>query len=671
MWMRLLAAIGLVGILGIGSPSKATEPRFRLTVLTQDWMDLGEPQTWEEAQSRLKEASGAPFFTLDERDVAAYDWQAQRIVLRPEVSLRVLAAAQKLPGAEGEMLKLKALWRTSDLWEAVEKHGFVVSLDGEPVYGGIFLRKESELAIDYPVIHSALDEHRRIVLRFAPIHFASGSLWDDGSGDALETLRNPSSREVFRDAKERLGPADWHRINSFKQRIQDPRIQAVFNALKTPAQAPPVPRVERPAPAQPVRVGVTPYSRDPSVSLYFSRPDTVSEVRCRLAGKGESSDWVVALYSGQAPLGSLSPGRYEVEVEALDWAGELAGRYSFSFDTEQEALAEAKELIESSNSWAHFYDYEKGVSSGLYFNGPLNSWGDVLREIRYSLDDCSLDRRFPASFRDSEGKEKLYEPVPPETAFTCVQLIYQDGEASPVRRFYHDYIDPDPEPAAPAAADLAPPAGPRPVDLKVHRSDDSWDLYLSLEKHLSVREIRYRFGTDPEWHRARSGRQVDLITGERFPDPSLLLTQDQVRLGRHRLEVKLKDWNGVESGPYVFWFDPEAEIVKAGKANILAAGSDWVEFNDQYDLIRFDVYSWRDSLREVRYSFDGCALDRRYPFRVWTRLNEVSKGHEDFFVRNVKDVQSVCVQLVFRDGEVTEPRQYFRNSPPARAGSGG
>lgn len=666
MRMRLLVAVWLIGI--VCSPGWAVEPRFRLTVLMEDWMELGRAQTWEEAWPRLQKASGSPFFTLDERDVAAYDWQAQRIVLRPEVNRRVLEAAQKLPEISDRMRKLKALWTTGDLWEAVEKRGFVVSLDGEPLYGGLFLHKHSQLSMDLPVIHSVMDEDRRIVLRFSPIQFSFGSLWDDGSGDALEDEVHQAVRElrqVFPDVKERLGEESWQRIDSFKQRIQDPRIQAVFTALQTPAQAPPVPEVQRPTPAQPVRVGVTSYSRGPDEgwSLYFSSPDTVSEVRCRLAGEGESSEWIVALYSGQAPLGSLSPGRYKIEVEALDWAGEVAGRYSFWLDTEREALSEAKDLTESSNSWAHFYDSEKAVSSSLYFNGLQSPWDDALREIRYSLDGCSLDRRFPVSFRDGDGKEKIYEPVPPETVFACVQLIYQDGEASPVRRFYHRYTDP--EPAGPAAADLALPAGPQPVALKVQRYENRWDLYLDFEEELSAREIRYRFANDPEWRPTRSSQQIDLITGERFPSQTILLTPDQVRLGHHRLEVKLKDWNGAESGPYVLWFDPEAEIIKEGKRDTLEAGSEWAGFDNQYDLVNFNLYSSRDALREIRYSFDGCALDRRFPFRIWTRLSEVSKGTEDFFVRDVKAFQSVCVQVVFRDGEITEPRQYFRKPPPA------
>lgn len=243
MRMRLLT-LWFVGIIGICSPGWSTEPRFRLTVLMQDWHDLGRAYTWEEAWPRLTKASGTPLFTIDERDVASYDWETQRIVLRSEVNRRVLQAARKLPD-----IKLKALGSTHDLWKAVAYRGFVVSLDGEPLYGGIFLSKESQMALRYPVIHSAMDQHQRIVLRFSPVQFPFGSLWDDGSGDAMETLNNPAVgelREVFPDAKGRLGEEELKRIESFKRLIQDPRVRAVFEARKTLTQPPAPTRSEAP-----------------------------------------------------------------------------------------------------------------------------------------------------------------------------------------------------------------------------------------------------------------------------------------------------------------------------------------------------------------------------------------------------------------------------------------
>jgi hypothetical protein len=665
MRMRLLAAVCLVGMVGICSPGwAAKETRFRLTVLMQDWHGLERAQTWEEAWPRLKRASGTPFFTIDEHDVAAYGWQAQRIILRPEVNQRVLEAARKLPEIPERVRKLKALWATEDLMAAVAYRGFVVSLDGEPLYGGVFLRKESQLSMGYPVIHSAMDEHRRIVLRLSPIQFPFGSLWDDGSGDALESLDNPTVRElreVFPDVKERMGEDERKRIESFKRLIQDPRILAVFTALKTPAQASPVPRAERPAPARPARIVVTPSSRDPNEgwSLSFWWPDSVSEVRWRLVEDSRDGGWSVVQDRGEADLGELSPGRHKIDIEAFDWAGEMAGRYTFWLDPEREFLFYKKFLVEEGNPWVHFYDGEKGDWSGLYFNA-LQYPEDALSEIRYSLDGCSLDRRFPVSFKDGDGKEKLYEPVPPETAFACVQLVYRDGEVSEVQRFPHH--DAEPAPSEPAAASPVPAAELQPVSLRILGYGPGWTLYFRLEEDFSARAIRYRFGNDPEWRSTRPDIHIDLITGERFPRGTVRLNPGEVKLGRHRLEVKLTDWSGVESVPYVLWFDPEAaELVKKGKEDLLAADSKWAVFDDEYDLLRFGaLHNSQEALREVRYSFDGCALDKRLAFRPWSRLGDKRSDINDFFIRGVKDVSSVCGQIVFRDGEVTEPRQYFR-----------
>ena len=88
-----LVAVSLALAAVVASPAwSEAPPRFRLDILMADWRDLGQIQDWESAWPRLQEASGDVFFSIGERDVAAYDWQAQRIVLRPEVSQRLLAA---------------------------------------------------------------------------------------------------------------------------------------------------------------------------------------------------------------------------------------------------------------------------------------------------------------------------------------------------------------------------------------------------------------------------------------------------------------------------------------------------------------------------------------------------------------------------------------------------
>lgn len=653
-----LLALGLALAAGMGSPAWADGPaRFRLDVLTADWEDLERAQDWESAWPRLQKAAGEVLFSLDERDVAAYDWQAQRIVLEPEASLRLLAAAQKLPGLPERLYKLRALWSTGDLGSIVRRRGFVVSLDGRPLYGGIFLDKSSNLSMDYPVIHAAIDGSRRIVLRFSPIQFSFGSLWDDGTGDALEPTTDSEVLEIqaaFPDAR----PQSEEEVERFKRLLLDPGVKALFAGLGIPAEPAAVPVAERPE-RPPVLLSANPFLRDEEEgwSLFFGYPDDVSEIRYRLAG---DPDWSVVGPQGQAPLGKLAPGRHTIAIEALDFAGERAGRYTFQLDPERESILLSRHILEMTlNSWASFSDREDWDETCVGF-GHLRSHGDALKEVRYSFDGCELDRRVPLS----GDEERHCEWQPKAVSYACVQLVYRDGETAGPRRFYH-HPEEIARLATPPAAAEAPASGP--VTLSTSVSSSGWMLLFRFEP--SAREVRYRFGVDPEWRSTGPDNHVNLVTGERFPRTWLVLPAHELTLGRHRIEVKLTGWDGVESGPYTVWFDPEREILDRGKSALLGTEGveEWAGFDDEDDdtrdrvLFQFlEVVSHLEALREVRYSLDGCALDRRLPFHPWTYLGE-DQGDVDYgYVWLPKTVRSACVQLVFRDGQVTEPRQFFR-----------
>lgn len=659
------AALVLAVAAGTASPAWPAEPapqRFRLDLLTADWRDLERVQEWESAWPRLKDAAGNVFFSLGERDVAAYDWEAQRIVLRPEASLRLLAAAQKLPDMPERLYKLRALWSTDDLTDIVLPRGFVVSLDGRQLYGGFFLSKASNLSMPFPVIHSAMDDSRRIVLRFSPVQFTFGSLWDNGTGDALESSIHPAVSELraaFPDALENMSPEWREEIESFKRLIQDPGVKALFTDLGTPAQPPAVPVVEKPV-ERPVLVSANPYSRDAGEgwSLFFGYPDEeVAEIRYRLA---DDPDWSVAGSRGQASLGRLGPGRHRIEIEALDFAGERAGRYTLWLDPEREAILSSRDVLDATyNSWVDLRGY-KDHDKDLFSYGHLAGHRDALQEVRYSFDDCDLDLRLPLA--NAGGRD--YEWIPETVSYACVQLVYRDGVTTAPRRFYRD-----PEQIArlaqpPAAAAETPAAGP--VTLSTSVSTSGWRLLFDLEPYRSLRAIHYRFADDPEWRSTGPDTRIDLVTGERLAKTWFVLEAHKLTLGRQRIDVKLTDWNGAESGPYTVWFDPEREILDKAKRDLreVDEGWDWARFDhdsgDTTLLWLSKIESHLEALREVRYSTDGCALDQRLPFRPWTYLGE-DQGLDNAFVRLPRTVKSACFQLVFRDGEVTEPRQFFHD----------
>jgi hypothetical protein len=653
-----------------GAAGREPPPRFRLDVLTADWHGLGRAQDWETAWPRLQEAAAEVFLSIDEREMAAYDWQAQRIVLEPEAGARLLAAARKLPEASERLHKLRALWSTDDLREIVNPRGFVVSLDGRPLYGGIFLDKHSNLSMEYPVLHSAVDEHRRVVLRFSPIQWSFGSLWDDGTGDALESEVHPAVselREVFPDAVERMGPERRKAIDRFRRLIRNPQVQAFFAERGTPARPPAVAAVAKPLPGPPPLVTANPYSRraDEGWSLYFGYPDDVAEVRYRLAGDPEDSAWGVAGLHGQGYLGRLAPGRHRVDVEALDWGGETVGRYALWLDPEREAILQARYTLEMTyNSWVGFSDREE---YSYFFYSHLQSYRDALKEARYSLDDCGLDRRvplFPPEKKPGESEAgRLYEQVSPAVSYACVQLVYRDGETTAPRRVYHhpEEIARDAPPPAPTAE-----APGEVLAVNASLSSSGWSLSFQLEE--SAREVRYRLADDAEWRSTGPGTVVNLATGERLARTWIVLETHRVRAGRHRIDVKVTGWDGAESGLYTAWFDPEHELVAGAKKTLLEPGGEWAKFDrdsgDNTLLYLSGISGAMDGLREVRYSLDGCSLHQRLPFRPWSYLGEHTKNYDHGHLWLPRTVRSFCVQLVFRDGEVTEAREYVKPALP-------
>jgi hypothetical protein len=429
-------------------------------------------------------------------------------------------------------------------------------------------------------------------------------------------------------------------------------------------------------------------------------PDAVAEVRYRLTDSGDAA-WRRADECRCARLGALAPGRHRVEIEVAAKAGGTAeAAYSFSFDPDEEIVRLAKDALATSRHWIAFDDRPR-YSWSLDFVDPV-MLRDALREVRWSLDGCALDRRFPLGEPSPPGNyslqraighdQKLDERVPVSAGFACVQLVFRDGSTSEERRIYRDRpYPPPPEPAAsaPATAIAAPamPATPatalataaaapsatagKParaaagapppaaVRLDPQRSNGGWLLRFDIPRRRDLREVRYRLDEAAEWQTTGTSAKVNLDRQERLPRTSVSVDPRWVTAGRHRIEVELIDWYGTRSGPYTLWFDPEAEVLAAAKRLAVNPAVHWVSLRDYGGnrLAYFDL-SFKDALREIRYSFDGCALDRRFPFDRWTDLSQPPRYTEKSDMVLPEGTSSVCVQLLFRDGEAAAPRRF-------------
>jgi hypothetical protein len=437
-----------------------------------------------------------------------------------------------------------------------------------------------------------------------------------------------------------------------------------------------------------------------SLELLPANPGAVGEVRYRLTDSGDAA-WHRVDECNCARLGALAPGRHRVEIEVAGKAGGTAkAAYTFSFDPDEEVVLLAKDALARSHHWVSFDDRPR-YSWSLSFVQPV-TLRDALREVRWSLDGCTLDRRFPLGEPSPPGNyalpraighdQKLDERVPVSARFVCVQLVFRDGSTSEERRVYRDRpFPPPPEPAesAPATAAAAPampatpstavataavaPAAaaaksaraaagappPAAVRLDPQRSNGGWLLRFEIPRMRDLREIHYRLDDAAEWQTTGTSAKVNLDRQERLPRTLVSVDPRWVTPGRHRIEVELIDWHGTKSGPYILWFDPEAEVLAAAKRLAVNPNVHWVSLRDYSGrrLAYFDL-SFKDALREIRYSFDGCALDRRFPFDRWTDLSQPPRYTEKSDMVLPEGTSSVCVQLLFRDGEVAAPRRF-------------
>jgi hypothetical protein len=148
------------------------------------------------------------------------------------------------------------------------------------------------------------------------------------------------------------------------------------------------------------------------------------------------------------PLEWATPGEHTVTVRLGRPDGSWEGPWSYSFAPEVERLAAAKaELARLGDEAFHFAEHGDEVT-WLGFS-PYFELRRSLREVRYSVDDCSLARRIV--FAGDPAGEPHAEPAPrydndlrlgrpflslpkASTRSACAQAVFSDGTLSPVAR---------------------------------------------------------------------------------------------------------------------------------------------------------------------------------------------------------------------------------------------
>ncbi|MBZ0317205.1 MAG: hypothetical protein K8L91_12355 [Anaerolineae bacterium] len=173
-----------------------TMPQFQLIILNQDWHDLQLGYRYITAQPNLNAADKSnPLFVIGLNEIESYDWTWQAITLTPDATTRlidVLPLSDK-DGVRSLITLKESLGWGNPLENALYIHPFVVMVNDEMLYGGIFLDPISQMAIDFPVIRITL-VNGQAVLYLLPVHipfvnydpFAGGVSLDNAINEVVE-----------------------------------------------------------------------------------------------------------------------------------------------------------------------------------------------------------------------------------------------------------------------------------------------------------------------------------------------------------------------------------------------------------------------------------------------------------------------------------------------------
>ncbi len=159
---------------------------FELHILEGDWLSLKLGHELQQAWATLQQTyASATAFTLTEDDIEHYNWSEQVITLTPASST---ALVSKFAETEEELQYPEA---------TLDQRAFVVVVNGNPVYGGVFLHPMSSMAIKYPVIYVTTGEGK-IVFKLRPIHSVLGKY--SGLEPLWNGIKDPKIEDVFTKA---------------------------------------------------------------------------------------------------------------------------------------------------------------------------------------------------------------------------------------------------------------------------------------------------------------------------------------------------------------------------------------------------------------------------------------------------------------------------------------
>jgi hypothetical protein len=190
------------------------------------------------------------------------------------------------------------------------------------------------------------------------------------------------------------------------------------------------------------------------------------------------------------------------------------------------------------------------------------------------------------------------------------------------------------------------------------RHNGGWTVVFSIAD--PTLGVSWRLGESGDFKETGFMDALDPRTRKRIPNSSAQLDADTPA---QTLYVRYIDTNGDLKGPFPIRFDPEAALVRDQRKILDMTASSWLSFREFNGLLIYYTHlvSYRCAIRQVRIGIDTTVPDKviqlppcdmREPHAI---PNNVSP-----YLKLPPNTKSVSVELTFKDGSLSELRNYRR-----------
>jgi len=200
-----------------------------------------------------------------------------------------------------------------------------------------------------------------------------------------------------------------------------------------------------------------------------------------------------------------------------------------------------------------------------------------------------------------------------------------------------------------------------PVTLSTQQSNQGWMLTFGFAD-FKLKKIEYRLDGQGDFKDTGLGTVANPQTGLPMPNP--FVNAGTLSAGEHTVEVRYTDMADQVNGPYKLTFNTNAAELANTKQVLTQLAPNWLLFRD-YDgklLLYFtSLLSHRGALKSIRYSLDGDALDKTFPFeKPSAGEGPYETGKGPIFIEVPGGTKSACVQIEFADGTLSEKKTFPR-----------